>query len=700
MQHGTLNQGLGSGRALGATSRRSPARRVASLASGAVVAVAMAIVGTPALAAAAATPGAALRTVLTATPALATVGQTVLAQVAKSTVPTGDHVAKITLSWGDGTTPVALSSLGATAGHAYRGTGAFTITARITDAHGATSTATSLEHVTLAAGSYAGALDGTGDGVSFYVSTARTAIQDVTIGSLSLSCSPGGSLTPVDVSLSSVPLTSTGSFAATVTEHGVVDNGPATYVVTFAGRFAGLKLGQPTVSGTVRETASYVDGVPYHCTSGAALGWTTVRGTVQTVTSARPPTGRYSGAIDGTGDGVAFYVSNDRGSLQDLSIGSLTLGCSPGTNVTPVDVSVDSVPITSTGSFASTTVEHGVEGASPATYTITFDGNFHGFDAQGVALVAGSVTETVTDTSGGVAHDCTSGPQLPWTTTRDVVQTVTTGAPPAGSYSGAIDGTGDGVDLYVSTAKTALQDVTVGGLTLACATGGSVSTVEVSIDSVPLSSAGSFRSTSTQDAVYAGSPATYVITFAGNAHGLDAQALARLSGSVIETLTYDSGGTTRTCTSGPPLPWSASRDALQTVTTGPAPAGAYAGALDGTGDAVDLSVPAGGASLEDLTVGSMSLSCAPAGSATPTDVTITSVPVTASGSFDATSVQPGTYKGSAATYTITVVGSFHGLDRTGHARAAGSVTETMTSTSSGSTVSCSSGAIPWTVAHA
>ena len=595
---------------------------------------------------------------------------------------------------------MTLSSLGAKPGHAYRGTGAFTVTARITDAHGASSTATTLEHVTLAAGSYQGALNGTGDGVSFYVSTARTAIQDVSIGSLALSCTPGGSLTPVDVSLNSVALTSAGSFAASVTEHGVVDNAAATYVITFTGRFAGLKLGQPTISGTVREIAAYVDGAPYHCTSGAPIAWTTVRGAVQTVTSALPPTGSYSGAIDGTGDGVAFDVSNARHSLQDLSIGSLTLGCSPGTDVSPVDVSIDSVPITSAGSFASTTVEHGVYGASPATYAITFDGNAHGFDTKGIALVAGSVTETLTYTSGGVTHRCTSGPQLPWTTTRDAVQTVTSGAPPAGSYSGAIDGTGDGVDLYVSNAKTALQDVTVGGLTLACASGGSVSAVEVSIDSVPLSSAGSFDSTTTEDAVYGGSPATYVITFDGNAHGLGSQGFARLNGSVTETLSYASGGTTRTCTSGPQLPWSVSRDALQTVTTGPAPAGAYAGALDGTGDGVDLSVAAGGSSLEDLTVGSLSLSCAPAGSDSPVDVTVASAPVTASGAFDATSVQPGTYDGSAATYTITVVGSFHGLDRNGHARAAGSITETMTSASGGSAVSCSSGAIPWTVTHA
>ena len=102
MHHVTFNKGLASRSPLGTASsgsleRRPRGRRVASLASGVVVAIAMAIVGTPALAAAAA-PGAALD-VLTATPPVANVGQTVLAQLAKSTVPAGDHVAKITLSW-------------------------------------------------------------------------------------------------------------------------------------------------------------------------------------------------------------------------------------------------------------------------------------------------------------------------------------------------------------------------------------------------------------------------------------------------------------------------------------------------------------------------------------------------------------------------------------------------------------------------
>lgn len=677
----------------------SARRRVTALAGGAVVALALAIVGTPALASAAA-PRTALKAVLTTTPTLANVGQTVIARLARSTVPAGDHVAKITLSWGDGSKPVTLASLSSKAAHAYQVAGAFTITARLTDAHGASSTAKVAEDVTLPGGSYAGVLNGTGDGVAFYVSTARTAIQDVTIGSLSLGCTPGRSLSPVDVSVSTVPLRTNGSFAATVTEHGVVDNGPATYQITFQGQFSTLSAGQATITGSVKETASYVDGTSYHCTSGAPIAWTATRDAVQTVTAALPPTGSYSGVIDDTGDTVGFYVSTARNAIEDLTVGSLALGCSPGTGVTPVDVSVDSVPISRTGSFATTTTEHGVLDGSPATYAITIEGNVHGFNSLGQARIAGSVLETLTSSSGGTARSCTSGPQLPWIATRDATQTVTTGAPAAGSYSGVIDGTGDGVSLYVSNTKTAIQDVTVGGLTLECASGGDVSAVDVSIDSVPLASTGSFRATTTEDAVYDGSAAVYAITFDGNAHGLDAQGAARLAGSLTETLTYSAAGTTQSCTSGPQLPWWVTRVAVQTVTTGPPPAGSYAGVIDGTGDPVGLTVPSGGSSLEDLTVGSLTLSCTPgAPDATPTDVTVATAPVTAGGAIDTTDVQAGTYEGSAATYTIVVVGNFHGLDNNGLARAAGSITETLTYTSGGTAFSCSSGAEPWTVTH-
>ena len=452
---------------------------------------------------------------------------------------------------------------------------------------------------TLPAGSYSGGVNGQNNGVAFYVSNSQMAVQNITVGGLTLKCARGTTVGLGDISVDSVPLKSGGSFNTTTTEQGVYNGSPATYKINFKGKLQGLKNGEPVVIGSIAETLGLANAGS--CSSGPALPWTVTRDATQTVTTGLPPAGSYSGGVLEQNNGVAFYVSNNQASLQNLTVGGLTLKCAPGSTVGLGDISVDSVPLNSDGSFNTTTTEQGVYNGSPATYKITFQGYFHGLNSSGVARAAGSVTETMTYTH-GTSYSCSSGPESPWTVTRDATQTVTTALPPAGSFSGGVLEQNNGVAFYVSNTKTALQNLTVGGLTLNCAPGTTVKLGDISVDSVPLNSDGSFNTTTTEQGVYNGSPATYKITFQGYFHGLNSSGVARAAGSVTETMTY-THGTSYSCSSGPEFPWTVTRDATQTVTTGLPPVGSYSGGVLEQNNGVAFYVSNTKTALQNLTVG-------------------------------------------------------------------------------------------------
>jgi hypothetical protein len=116
------------------------------------------------------------------------------------------------------------------------------------------------------------------------------------------------------------------------------------------------------------------------------------------------------------GGAIDFYVSSDRKSLQDVSIPSVYLACTPGGGMTADHVDIASVALAANGSFSSTTSQQGVFEGVPATFTYTFQGNFHGVNPSGAARAAGMFRESVTFTNNSTAKDCTSNNQS-WTAT-------------------------------------------------------------------------------------------------------------------------------------------------------------------------------------------------------------------------------------------------------------------------------------------
>ena len=92
--------------------------------------------------------------------------------------------------------------------------------------------------------------------------------------------------------------------------------------------------------------------------------------------------GSYSGSTH-QGYGLSFYVAADGTQMQDVSIPTVGIACTP-TNSFADQLNVASIPIGADGSFTSTTTQTGVLSGAPATFTYTFSGNFAGTTATGV----------------------------------------------------------------------------------------------------------------------------------------------------------------------------------------------------------------------------------------------------------------------------------------------------------------------------
>ena len=76
-------------------------------------------------------------------------------------------------------------------------------------------------------------------------------------------------------------------------------------------------------------------------------------------------------------------------------------------------------------------------------------------------------------------------------------------------------------------------------------------------------------------------------------------------------------------------------------------------------------------------------------------ITISSIALNTDGSFGTTQTESGTVSGNPATFTTTFGGNSHGLNGNGVARAAGSLVDNVTYTSSGTAYSCSTNPLSW-----
>ena len=249
----------------------------------------------------------------------------------------------------------------------------------------------------LAPGSYSGGTS-QGRGVTFYVAADGKRLQDVSISIVGLSCTPGKTFSD-QLAVGEIAIGPTGAFSSTTKEDGVLFTAPAHFTYTFSGHFTGT-----TATGTFREDVSYDDGTAFSCSSNLQT-WNVTRDAqgVQTGTTQSP--GSYSGGTS-QGRSASFYVSADRAHLQEVSVGIVGLGCTPGKTFDD-QLAVADIPIAADGTFSKTATEDGVLFGVPAHFTYTFSGHLHGLSAAGVPRAGGTFRERITYDD-GTAFDCTS----------------------------------------------------------------------------------------------------------------------------------------------------------------------------------------------------------------------------------------------------------------------------------------------------
>ena len=148
-----------------------------------------------------------------------------------------------------------------------------------------------------------------------------------------------------------------------------------------------------------------------------SLSSKTAHGTaLELVTALSPSAGSYSGTNPQNGSPLRFYVSSSQTKLQDISIPSVALLCSPEGGQIGEPFAIAAAAIKSNGSFTATTTETGVVSGQRATFTYAFRGNFHSLAPSGAERAAGTFRETVKYANGG-PQTCTSNTQS-WTATR------------------------------------------------------------------------------------------------------------------------------------------------------------------------------------------------------------------------------------------------------------------------------------------
>jgi hypothetical protein len=533
----------------------------------------------------------------------------------------------------------------------------------------------------LAPGSYSGSTS-QGYGASFFVPADSKHLLDVSLPTVHLGCTPGG--TPYDhLEIADIAVASDGSFSARTTQDGVFANSTARFTYTFSGR-----LQVASLSGTFREDVTYDNGTTYSCTSNDGT-WRAARETQGTQTAPPLAAGSYSGSTL-QGYGVSFYASPDSKHLLDVSLPTVHLACTPGG--TPYDhLEIADIAVAADGSFSATTTQDGVFAGSAAHFTYTFRGHFHGTTTAGAPRVGGQFREDVTYSDGG-AYACTSNIQS-WSVVREAQGAQT--APPIapGSYSGSTL-QGYGVSFYASPDSRHLLDVSLPTVHLACTPGGTPYD-HLEIGDVAVAADGSFTATTTQEGVLAGSAAHFTYTFSGHFHGTTSAGAGRVGGVFREDISY-SDGTEYTCTSDNQT-WSVVREAQGAQTAPPIASGSYSGStLQGYG--VSFTVPSGSAHLQNVNLPTVHLGCTPAG--TPYDkLQIDDIAVAADGSFSATTTQDGVFAGSVAHFTYTFSGHFHGTTSAGAARLGGRFREDITY-NDGTAHSCTSNTQTWSATHA
>ena len=231
---------------------------------------------------------------------------------------------------------------------------------------------------------------------------------------MALSCAPGGFSLGLPLVVDAVKIDPNGSFSTKTSQQGVigVDNYPATFTATFEGQFKGVtSSGAPEASGSYLETIAFSNGGTKGSCSTKGQSWSATRDSQPAQSSGVGASGSYSGGESQNGDPLSFSVSAARTQLVNLDVSVASLGCSPGDGGIGTAIKLNSLALSSAGSFSTAYVQHSTVNGVAETFDITFEGHFHGVNSSDDSRAAGSYLVTGTYTRSGTEYSCSSNKQ-------------------------------------------------------------------------------------------------------------------------------------------------------------------------------------------------------------------------------------------------------------------------------------------------
>ncbi len=377
-------------------------------------------------------------------------------------------------------------------------------------------------------------------GLRFFVSFSRTLVQDVS-ELVQLTCSNG---VPVGdtVIVPAATISTTGAFAASRTDTGILNGQSADYSYLFRGNFHSLGADSAfRAAGTMRETISFPDsGVT--CTTDS-VAWTAERDTQPAQHNTAPPAGSYTGLAS---IGLRFFVSFGHTRVQDVS-DFVLLNCSNNTALDDTLI-VPTATITAAGAFAASRTDTGILNGQSADYSYLFRGNFHSLAADGAFRAAGTMRETISFPDSGVT--CTTN-TLAWAAERDTQPAQHNTPPPTGSYTGLSAHVGL---TYTVASSTSMQNVSE-FLLLNCSDNTAIDDTLI-VPAAIISTTGAFAASNTDTGILGGHPTDFTYTFRGNFHSTGPDGAERAAGTMRESLVFTD--TDVTCTTNT-LAWAAER---------------------------------------------------------------------------------------------------------------------------------------------
>jgi trimeric autotransporter adhesin len=250
-----------------------------------------------------------------------------------------------------------------------------------------------------------------------------------------------------------------------------------------------------------------------------------------------------------------FFVAPGGRNVLNIAI-AVSITCTPAATSAPTGdyLTIARAAIGPGGSFAGKGSQRGLLAGFPATFTYSFAGHFTAATASAAASAAGSFREDVVFKD-NVTHKCTSNTQS-WSASKTGPIPPPASLVQAGKYS-LYNGSRT---FSVAPGGRSMLNIAIGGVPIACApaASGAPTGDQIVIPQGAIKPDGSFAAKASQNGVFAGVPAKFTYSFAGNFQGLDPTGAVTVAGVFREDIVFTDSAGAHSCTSNDQV-WRAAR---------------------------------------------------------------------------------------------------------------------------------------------